>query len=65
MERTSQGKPCLYHGMLIQWQSYLGHYPCPCGRVAMSDGDGMASSTQILVVGCTWVFVAMSCCARH
>jgi hypothetical protein len=31
----------------------------------MSSGDEMDSSTQVPVVKCVWVPVAMSCRARH
>jgi hypothetical protein len=36
-----------------------------CGGVATSGGDGMDSSTQVPVVKCTWLHVAMSSCVRH
>jgi hypothetical protein len=35
------------------------------GEAAMSDGDGMNSITQVLVVKCVWVPVAMSHHTRH
>jgi hypothetical protein len=46
----------LYQSVLIQ---------CPCGRVAISDSDGRASSTQVPIVMCMWVPVVMSCHAIH
>jgi hypothetical protein len=65
MDRISYEKAHMYQGMLILYQSC--HVDCayPCGRVAMSDGDGTTSSTQVPTVKCTWVPVAVSCCARH
>jgi hypothetical protein len=51
--------------MLTSCQNYHDDYAYPGGRVAMSDGDGMAFNTQVLVVRCVWVYVAMSSHARH
>jgi hypothetical protein len=65
MDRITYGKPHLYQDVLIQCQSYYGDYACPYGRVAMSDGDGTTSSTQVPAVRCVWVPVAMSCHGRH
>jgi hypothetical protein len=52
-------------GELIWCQSYHGNYVCSCARVAMLDGDGTTSSTQVPVVRCAWVHVGVSCHARH
>jgi hypothetical protein len=65
MDRISYGKPRLYQGMLIQYQSYHDDYASPHGRVAISDGDGMTSITQVLVVRCTWLPVVVSCHAMN
>jgi hypothetical protein len=53
MDRISYGKVRLYQGVLIPCQSYHGDYAYPCGRVAMSNNDGMTSSTQEPIVRCT------------
>jgi hypothetical protein len=58
-------KAHLYQGVLIPCQSYHGDYAYPCGRVAMSDSDRTAFSTQLLVVRCTWVPLVVSCRVRH
>jgi hypothetical protein len=65
MGRISYGETRLYQGVFIPWQSYHGDYACPCGRVAMSDDDGMTSSTQVLDVRHVWVPVATSYRASH
>jgi hypothetical protein len=46
-------------------QSYHGDYVFSCAGVAMSGGDEMDSSTQVHIVRCTWVPVALSYHARH
>jgi hypothetical protein len=51
--------------MLILCQSYHDDYAYTCGRVAMSDSDGIASSTQVPTIRCAWVPVAVPCCAKH
>jgi hypothetical protein len=65
LNRTSYGKTRLYHGVLIQCQRYHGRYTCPCGRVAMSDIDGMASSTQVPAVRYLWLPMAVFCHAMQ
>jgi hypothetical protein len=64
MDQILGGKARLYQGKLIQCQSYHGDYACSSGGLAMSDGDGMDSSTQVFDVRCAWVLMAMSCHAR-
>jgi hypothetical protein len=46
---------CLYRGELIRCQSDYDNYACSHAKVAMSSGDGMGPSTQVLVARCTWV----------
>jgi hypothetical protein len=65
MDQISYGEAHLYQGKFIWCQSYNGDYVHSCGGVAMSDDDGMDSSTQLLAVRCVWAPVAMSCRARH
>jgi hypothetical protein len=65
MDHISYGKVRLYQGVLIPYQSYHANYACLYGRVAMSDGDGTASSTQVLAVRCAWVHVAVSSHVRY
>jgi hypothetical protein len=42
-----------------------GDYMCPFCEVVVLGGDGMGSSTQMLVVRHVWVPAATSHCARH
>jgi hypothetical protein len=65
MDWIPHGEACLYLGMLILCKSYYGDYACSCDGVSMSDGDGIASSTQVLVVRRLWPPVATSCHAKH
>jgi hypothetical protein len=58
MDHISYGKAHLYHGVLVQCQSYHGNYACPRGRVVMSDGNGMTSNAQVPAVRCVWAPVA-------
>jgi hypothetical protein len=46
-------------------ESYHGDYVFSCAGVAMSGGDEMDSSSQVHIVRCTWVPVALSYHARH
>jgi hypothetical protein len=50
-----------YQDELIQCQSDHGNYACSHGGVAMSDSDGMDSSTQVPVVRCAWAPMVTSC----
>jgi hypothetical protein len=45
----------LYRDELIQCQSDYDNYTCPHAKVAMSSGDGMGPSTQVLVARHAWV----------
>jgi hypothetical protein len=65
MDRIPRGEARLYQGMLIRCQRYRGDYVCSFGGATMLDGDGMSSSTQVLIVRCTWVSVVLSYQARH
>jgi hypothetical protein len=47
--------------MLILRQSYHGNYACILGRVAMSDDNGMNSTTRVHAARHVWVPVATSC----
>jgi hypothetical protein len=49
------------YSVLILCQSYHDDYVYPDGRVVVSDGDGMAFSTQVSAIRCMWVLVAMYC----
>jgi hypothetical protein len=49
----------------IPHQNYHGNYAYPCGRVAMSNNDGMSSGARVPTVRCTWGHVVMSCRASH
>jgi hypothetical protein len=51
--------------MLILRQSYHGDYACILGQVAMSDGDGIDSSTRVHAARRAWALVATSCRARQ
>jgi hypothetical protein len=59
------GEGRFYQGMLIQRQSYHGDYACSLNRVAMSDDDGIDSSTQVPTARHAWAPVATSYHARH
>jgi hypothetical protein len=61
----SYGEAHLYQSVLIQCQSYHVNYACSCARVDISSDDVMVSTTQVPIVRCAWVFVAVSCRARH
>jgi hypothetical protein len=59
MDRIPYGEAHFYQGELIRCQSYHGNYACSCGGVAMSDGNGMDSSIEVLSIRCMWTPVAM------
>jgi hypothetical protein len=65
LDGISYGEIHLYQGVLIRYQSYCVDYACSFSGVAVSDSDGMGSSTQDLVARCTWAPAATSCCAMH
>jgi hypothetical protein len=60
MDKYIHGEARFSQGMLIRCQSYQSDYACSCGGAAMSNGDGMDPSTQVLVVRCAWVPLALS-----
>jgi hypothetical protein len=60
LDRIPCGKAHLYQGVLIWCQSYYGDYAYSFGGATASDGDGMGSSTHVLVVSCAWVLDVLS-----
>jgi hypothetical protein len=65
MDQIRYGEARFYQGELIQCQSYHDDYVCSCGRVDMSGGDEMDSSTQVPAMWCVWTPVATSYRAMH
>jgi hypothetical protein len=60
VDRFSYREARLYQGELIRCQRDHDDYACSYGGVAVSDGDGMGSSTQVPVVRHAWVPVVTS-----
>jgi hypothetical protein len=63
-DRIIHGEARFYQGVLILYQSYHGDYACLLGRAAMSDNDGMDSTTRVHAVRRAWALVATSCHAQ-
>jgi hypothetical protein len=65
MDQIPYGEAHFYQGKLIRCQNYHGNYACSCGGLAMSGGDGMDSSIELLTIRCTWAPVALFHRARN
>jgi hypothetical protein len=65
MDRILHGEARFYQGVLVRCKSYHDDYACSFDGNVMSDDDGIDSSTQVLVVRCVWMLVALSYHARH
>jgi hypothetical protein len=64
-DRILHGEAHFYQSMLIQGKSYHDDYVYSFGKVIVSGGDGMDSSTQVLVASGSWVPAVLSYHTRH
>jgi hypothetical protein len=65
VDQISYGEARLYQDKLIQCQSDQGHYVCSSGRVDMSGGDGIDSSTRVPLIRHMWAPMVTSYLARY
>jgi hypothetical protein len=64
VDQILYGEPHPYRTTLSNVR-VIDDYACLCSGVAMSCGDGMGSSTQVLVAKRVWASVVMSCLVSY